>query len=102
LLLKYFKYSIENVDFCCSLPIDKIVNLKACDLFRKDFKLFQQNASEMAAKTNEEIFNSTNDTENCFSFEPNVLESEDYQSIVENMKNISSNLPESLSILFNK
>lgn len=94
-LLKYFRYCLEHFDFCCSLP--KKVNMVVVDAYTKDKKEFQRKAQEAIARSVNEIFTEVG-SDNCFSFDRSVLDedTEIYQSILENMKNIKD-LPESFS-----
>ncbi|KAL7013425.1 hypothetical protein ACKWTF_015387 [Chironomus riparius] len=102
-LLKFFKYCLENFDFCCNLPPEKVVNIEAVSLYTKDKKEFNQKVEETVARSVNEIFTPAGD-DNCFSFDRNSIEEDEeiHQSILDNMKNITDNLPESFSFLFDR
>ncbi|KAG5667967.1 hypothetical protein PVAND_015926 [Polypedilum vanderplanki] len=99
--LKYFKYAMENFDFCVNLPIEKIINIEIAELYKKDQKEFKEKAKEMIVKSVNQIFIPTGD-ENIFSYDRNSIEEDEeiHQSILENMKTVADNLPESFSFLF--
>lgn len=103
-LLKYFKYCLENLDFCCSLPADKIVNMEVVEAYTKDKQDFKIKAQEKIARSVDEVFANNSETENIFTFDRNSIEEDEeiHQSILDNMKNIADNLPENFSFLFDR
>lgn len=101
-LMKYFKYCLENFEFCCSLPTGSIVNMDIVDIYTKDKEEFQRKTQQAVTSSVNEIFNEVG-SENCFSFDRSVLEedTEIHQSILENMKNLVEQ-PESFSFLHDR
>ena len=85
------------------MPPEKVVNIEAVNLYTKDKKQFHQKVEETVARSVNEIFTPTGD-DNCFSFDRNSIEEDEeiHQSILDNMKNITDNLPESFSFLFDR
>lgn len=75
-------------------------NFEVVEEFNKNPKDFAEKARAGVTRSVEEIFN-TNDSESCFCFDRHSIEddAEIHQSILENMKDIADNLPESLSLL---
>jgi hypothetical protein len=92
------------LEFCCSLSSDKkLANPDALESFQKDNAEFLQKAQQMCVRSVNEVF-ALSDDENCFTFDRDAVEENEevQQSILDNMKNIADNLPQSFSFLFDR
>ncbi|CRL01679.1 CLUMA_CG014898, isoform A [Clunio marinus] len=90
-ILKFLKYAIENVDYCCT-QIQNCANQKAVDLYNSDKSKFLEISRETITQSIKSVFNSDNDDDrnnHAFWFDKRIIEDGLHDQIIENMKNSS-------------
>lgn len=89
-LLKFFKYSLENLEFCCT-QVQRHSNSSAVEMFTSDRQKFLDIAKESVTTSVNEIFTSNvNDDKNhIFSFDKTIVDEGLHDQILENMKSLS-------------
>lgn len=89
-ILKFFKYALENVDYCCS-QIPRVSNQSAVELYNSDREKFLELARETVTRSVNEIFNSnaSEDKQHIFSFDKSLVDDGLHEQILENMKSMS-------------
>lgn len=90
-LLKFFKYAIENVDYCCT-NVQRPANSAAVELYNSDRQKFLEVSRDAVTTSVNEIFNSNpgDDKQHVFSFDKSVVEDGLHEQILENMKSDST------------
>lgn len=86
-LLKFFKYCIESIDYCCK-HVKAFSNELACELFTNDRNKFIKLTQEIIAKSVNDTFNSDQleDKKDVFTFDKSTVEDTLHEQILENMK----------------
>lgn len=88
-ILKFFKYALENVDYCCN-QIQRTSNLNAVELWNNDRQKFMEYRDETVTRSVNEIFNSdSNNDKNVFAFDKSIIDEGLHEQIIENMKSLS-------------
>lgn len=89
-ILKFFKYALENVDYCCS-QLQRPSNQSAVELFNSDRQKFIELAREAVTRSVNEIFNSSgsDDKQNVFAFDKSIVDEGLHDQILENMKSLT-------------
>jgi ubiquitin-protein ligase len=89
-LLKFFKYSFENIEYSIAVP--RPANLQAVEMYKSDRQKFLEISQETATRSVNEIFTSNNAAEHIFAFDKKIIDEEGlHDQILENMKNLSEN-----------
>ena len=104
-LLKFFKYSFENMDYSCA--VNHPSNHAAVDLYNKDREQFSENAKETVTRTINEVFASNevasaSNKNFIFSYDKSINEENLHDQILENMKNFSDSSIENFSFSFDR
>lgn len=86
-LLKFFKYAIENLEYCCS-QVQRPSNTDAVELYNNDRQKFLEMAQETVTKSVNDIFTS-DDKQHVFSFDKIIVDEGTHEQILENMKSMS-------------
>lgn len=86
-LLKFLKYVIENLDYCCS-QVQRPANTDAVELYNNDRQKFIEMARETVTKSVNEIF-TNDDHQHIFSFDKSIVDEGMHEQIIENMKSLS-------------
>lgn len=86
-LLKFLKYALENIDYCCTQILSPPSNHSALELHNSDRQKFIEMAQETANRSVNEIFTS-DDKQHVFAFDKSIVD-EQHENIIENMKSLS-------------
>lgn len=102
-ILKFFKYALENVDYCCS-QIQRPTNPSAVELYNSDRQKFLELAREAVTRSVNEIFNSNgnDDKQHVFSFDKSIVDEGLHEQILENMKSLSDDSSDNFSFSFER
>lgn len=88
-LLKFFKYSMENIEYSCGLP--NAVNPNAVQMYNNDREKYLNICKETVTQSMNDVFNAdekdTND--NFFNFDKTLIDENLQEQIIENMKNFN-------------
>jgi ubiquitin-protein ligase len=89
-ILKFFKYSLENIDYCCT-QIQRHSNSSAVEMITNDRQKYLDLAKESVTKSVNEIFTSNvnDDANHVFSFDKTIVDEGLHDQIIENMKSLS-------------
>lgn len=99
-LLKFFKYALENIDYCSHVATP--ANANAVELLNNDRQKFLEISRDAAARSVSEIFNSnTTDESHFFAFDKSIVEDGLQEQILENMKSLSDSC-DSFSFSFDR
>lgn len=90
-LLKFFKYCIENIDYCCT-QVKRFSSLNAVELCTNDRNNFIKMSQEIVAKSVNGTFNSDpldDKKQDVFTFDKSTVDETLHDQILENMKSLS-------------
>lgn len=89
-ILKFLKYAIENVEYCCT-QVQRPSNRTAVELYHNDRQKFLEMSRDAVTKSVNEVFNSNphDDKQHVFSFDKSIVDDGLHDQILENMKSLS-------------
>lgn len=89
-VLKFFKYTFENIDFCCS-QIQRPSNFSAVEMYKNNRQKYLELSRETVTRSVNEVFNSNgvDDKQNVFTFDKSIVDEGLHQQILENMKSVA-------------
>lgn len=102
-ILKFFKYVLENIDYCCN-QVQTFSNQNAVELYNNDRQKFLDEAREVVTRSVEEAFNPKEgeDKQHIFTFDKNIIEGGLHEQILENMKSLNDASFDSFSFSFDR
>lgn len=88
-LLKFFKYSMENIEYSCGLPSP--VNHTAVQMFTQDREKYLEKCKETVTQTMNDVFNAgeKDEHDHFFRFDKTLIDENLQEQIVESMKNFN-------------
>lgn len=88
-LLKFFKYSMENIEYSCGLA--NPVNIAAVQMFTQDREKYLNMCKETVTRSMNDVFNAgeNDDLDQFFKFDKTLIDENLQEQIVENMKNFN-------------
>lgn len=88
-LLKFFKYSMENIEYSSGLA--NPVNLNAVQIYNNDREKYFNICKESVTQTMNDVFNADekNDHDHFFHFDKTLIDENLQEQIIENMKNFN-------------
>lgn len=88
-ILKFFKYALENIDYCCN-QVQRQANPSAAELYNNDRQKFVELSREAVTTSVNEVFNAPNDDkQHVFSFDKSIVDEGLHEQILESMKSLS-------------
>lgn len=90
-VLKFFKYCIENIDYCFT-QVKRFSNSNAVELYTNDRNNFIKMSQEIVAKSVNGTFNSDpldDQKQDVFTFDKSTVDETLHDQILENMKSLS-------------
>lgn len=90
-LLKFLKYALENVDYCCA-QVQRPPNSPAVEMYNSERQKFLEISREAVTKSVNEVFASNpleEKPDHAFAFDKAVVEDDLHEQILENMKSLS-------------
>lgn len=100
-LLKFFKYALENIDYCCCNQLASVPNIEALEMYQKNRQQFIETSRDCVKQSIEEIYSANSESDKHFlSFEK--YDQDIHGAILQNIKSLNNLSDDNISSIFDR